>query len=207
MINKKDEGPRMYISNSTANNAIKPIVMSKADHQTERHATTPQIAMNSNADTVNISDAARRLMQTMSEIPASLPTHPIAPLPQAPKDSDIKGDYMALKKTQYKYNVASDAISLATGQGDGLSASSAHYLAHHDEARAATVSVYAVQSQAQLAQSFMAETSSEDEDTSYNTSGLSSMAYDEALLAASVNLLAAQKQEQIVSDNMAKTAA
>ena len=197
----------MYISNTTENKAIQPMLMPKVGNQIQRHTGTALQPSNPNTDTVNISDAARRLMETMSDLPGTLPSHPIATLPEGSKDSDLKGDYIALKKAQYKYQVASDAINLATGQGNGLSASSVHYLANNEEARAATVSVYAVQSQAQLAQSFMTETSSEDKPVSYNTAGLSSMAYDEALLAASVSLLAAQKQEKVVSDNMAKTAA
>ncbi|MCE0558445.1 hypothetical protein [Motilimonas sp. E26] len=194
----------MYISNTTTHTNMQPMIMKNALSHSASVAGPAQTSVSPYSDTVNISDAAKQLMLQEQQ---GKPVHPVAPLPEGSKPSDFKDDYIALKKTQYKYNAASDAINLATGNGAGLSASSAYYLSTHDDARAETMGVYAAQSQAQLAESFMAQSHESDEQETNNSVEPYLVSYDEALMAASVSLLAAQKQRREVTENMAKTAA
>lgn len=165
--------------------------------------TKPQAI--SYADKVTLSTAARELS---AQAERGLVERPV-PLPEKPSDADIKGDYIALKQTQYKYKVASDAVNLATGNSQGLSASSVHYLANNDQAREQTVMVMAAQSQASLAQSYMQQSSGEEQESDNEPVTVQpyTPTLETALLAASASLLAKYGKEEQTSSNMAQTAA
>lgn len=131
------------------------------------------------------------------------------PLPEKPPQSDLKSDYIALKKAQYKYRVAADGVNLAAGNNQGLSASSVHYLSHHDEARKQAVTVMAAQSQAQLAEHYMAQNSEDEQEITQTTPVVApyTPTLETALLAASASLLAKYGKEEQASANMSQTAA
>ncbi|MFO6422502.1 hypothetical protein [Motilimonas sp. KMU-193] len=161
------------------------------------------------ADKVTLSSTAKELS---AQAERGVVERPV-PLPEKPPQSDLKSDYIALKKAQYKYRVAADGVNLAAGNNQGLSASSVHYLSHHDEARKQAVTVMAAQSQAQLAEHYMAQNmaqnSEEEQDITQTTPVVApyTPTLETALLAASTSLLAKYGKEEQASANMSQTAA
>lgn len=157
------------------------------------------------ADKVTLSSTAKELS---AQAERGVVERPV-PLPEKPPQSDLKSDYIALKKAQYKYRVAADGVNLAAGNNQGLSASSVHYLSHHDEARKQAVTVMTAQSQAQLAEHYMAQNSEDEQEITQTTPVVApyTPTLETALLAASASLLAKYGKEEQASANMSQTAA
>nr|WP_253724228.1 hypothetical protein [Shewanella baltica] len=63
-----------------------------------------------------------------------------------------------LKHAKMKYQVIADMTNIATGTSQGISASTAYYLSHNEDARAMTVNQLAQQQQVNTMQNY-AETS------------------------------------------------
>lgn len=181
---------------SQASHSLNLAKRTPANDASRLMSSVNEVKTSSNADWVSISAAARELN---AQAERGVVNRPV-PLPEKPEQPNLKNDYLELKKTQYKYQVAADGVNLATGNAQGLSPASIHYLAKHDQAREQSVMVMAAQSQASLAESFIAQSGEGAQDTeqSFEISDPYVPSLDAALLAASATLLAKQgKVEQV----------
>lgn len=109
-----------------------------------------QTSAPTSTDTVTLSRDAKQLAanaQKSAEKPAEMPAL-----------RDNIETLVELKHAKMKYQVIADMTNIATGTSQGISASTAYYLSHNEDARAMTVNQLAQQQQVNTMQNY-AETS------------------------------------------------
>lgn len=79
-------------------------------------------------------------------------------VPETPNLGEKLEQYAEIKKTQMQYEVASDMVNIATGNSDGISASTAAYLSNNEDAREAVLQNKAMQQQYQNMQTYSEQT-------------------------------------------------
>lgn len=105
-----------------------------------------QTSAPASADTVTLSSDAKQLAANAQK-PAEMPAL-----------RDNIETLVELKHAKMKYQVIADMTNLATGTSQGISAPTAYYLSHNEDARAMTVNHLAQQQQVNTMQTY-AETS------------------------------------------------
>lgn len=131
---------------STSVNTAKPSV---ADTPLQ----SPQPNSASNADQVTISSQAKQLAAAESSSPEQLPS-----TPETPPTGEKLENYADFKKAQVQYQVGSDMVNIATGNNDGISASTAAYLSNNEEARENVMQQKAMQQQYSNMQTYQEQT-------------------------------------------------
>lgn len=123
--------------------------------------TQSQIPVAQEGVQVSISEQAKQLAQT-DKIPStsSLQAQPV-PLPEKPADP-LTGEKLEqavqFKKAQMHYQATADMVNLVTGNGNGMSASSAYYLSNNEGARETVLETKAQQQNLANMQAYQEQT-------------------------------------------------
>lgn len=148
----------MYIqsnANITSINSSKYI----SAHNSVPRLNPPQTNLPpASSETVTISSEARQLAQFETNAEDKTESTQLPSVPNMPQFEGNLEKYVAFQEARMKYRVVSDMTNIAMGSSEGISAPTAYYLSHNEDARAMTVNHLAQQQQVNTMQIY-AETS------------------------------------------------
>ena len=140
--------------------------ISGLDHHTTKTPNSTLVGTESHhhnshsADKVTISVQAAQLsanyQQTNSQQKNDVDTLPAKP--ELPNKGEKVDNYLEFRKAKAQYQIYSDMAGVATGNNNGMSASTAYYLSTNDDARATVVNSKAQQQQMSAMQTYVETT-------------------------------------------------